>query len=75
VKMTQDVCVLLQACVSGKTADDYVFTRSNGEPVVGFRKRWEKLVADAGCPALLFHDLRRSAFATWFGEECRKPSQ
>lgn len=61
IKMTQDVFVLLQACVSGKGPDDYVFTRENGEPVVGFRKRWEKLTKDAGCPGLLFHDLRRSA--------------
>jgi hypothetical protein len=56
-----DVFVLLQACISGKAADDYVFTRPNGKPVVGFRMRWEKLVADAGCSGLLFDDLRRSA--------------
>ena len=60
IKMTQDVAVLLQACMSGKKPEDYVFTRADGEPVLDFRERWEKLTADAGCPALLFHDLRRS---------------
>ena len=38
-----------------------MFTRVNGKPIVGFRKRWDKLTASAGCPGLLFHDLRRSA--------------
>ena len=61
VKMTQDVYVLLQACVSGKGADDFVFTRADGEPVLDFRERWDSLTSSAGCPGLLFHDLRRSA--------------
>jgi integrase len=61
VRMTQDTCILLQASVSGQGPDDYAFTRASGKPVVGFRKRWEKLTADTGCPDLLFHDLRRSA--------------
>jgi integrase len=61
VKMTQDVFVLLQACVSGKGDGDFVFTRPDGTRVAGFRKRWEKLTTAAGCPRLLFHDLRRSA--------------
>jgi integrase len=43
VKMTQDVFVLLQACVSGKSDNDYVFTRPNGKPVRSFRKRWAKV--------------------------------
>jgi integrase len=60
VAMTQDVFTLLQACVAGKGSDDYVFTR-NGKPVAGFRKRWKSLTVAAGCPGLLFHDLRRSA--------------
>jgi integrase len=60
VKMTQDVYTLLAACVSGKGADDFVFTRSDGRPVLDFRKRWENLAVAAGCPELLFHDLRRS---------------
>ena len=61
VHMTQDVFILLQACVVGKSADDYVFTRSDGKPVLDFRERWESLATLAGCSGLLFHDLRRSA--------------
>ncbi len=60
IKMTQDVAVLLQACTSGKGPDDYVFTRQDGKPVADFRERWERLTVAAGCPKLLFHDLRRS---------------
>jgi integrase len=61
VKLTQDVFILLQACIGSKGADDCVFTRADGKPVLDFRERWEKLTTAAGCPALLFHDLRRSA--------------
>jgi integrase len=60
VKLTQDVYTLLQACVSGKQADDFVFTRADGSRVKNFRERWETLTTAAGCPELLFHDLRRS---------------
>lgn len=31
-----------------------------GEPIESFRKRWEAACKAAGCPGLLFHDLRRS---------------
>ena len=61
VKLTQDVFVLLQACVAGKDADDFVFTRENGKPIKGFRAVWKKLTTAAGAPGLLLHDLRRSA--------------
>lgn len=61
VKMTQDVFLLLQACLAGKSEDDFVFTRTDGRPVLDFRERWDKLTAAAGCAGLLFHDLRRSA--------------
>jgi len=61
VKLTQDVFVLLQACVAGKDADDFVFTRENGKPIKDFREVWEKLTTAAGAPGLLLHDLRRSA--------------
>jgi len=60
VKMTAEVWTLLQGCTSGKAPADLVFTRSDGSPIVDFRKRWEHLIAAAGCPGLLFHDLRRS---------------
>jgi integrase len=61
VRMTGDVFVLLQACAVGKTAEDFVFTRNDGKPVLDFRERWEQLTTAAGCARLLFHDLRRSA--------------
>lgn len=51
---------LLRLCVEGKRPEDYVFTRGV-KPVRDFRKSWENLCADAGVPALLFHDLRRTA--------------
>ncbi len=61
IKTTADVHVLLQACVAGKAADDFVFTRANGKPVLDFSKRWEDLTVAAGTLGLRFHDLRRSA--------------
>ena len=51
----------MQACAADKAEDDFVFTRADGQPVVGFRKRWENLTTLAGLSGLLFHDLRRSA--------------
>lgn len=60
IKMTMDVLILLQACVSGKNPDDFVFTR-DGRPISNFRDRWEKLTTASGCPDLIFHDFRRSA--------------
>jgi len=60
VKMTEEVYVLLSACVLGKRPDDYVFTREGGKRVVSFRKMWENVCVNAGCPGLLFHDLRRT---------------
>jgi integrase len=61
ITMTENVFVLLQACVAGKKSDDYVFTRSNGRRVHDFRKSWLAICEAAGVPKLLFHDLRRSA--------------
>ena len=60
VVMTSDVTTLLAACIAGKGSEDYVFTRASGQRVAGFRKAWAKLTKAAGCPELLFHDLRRS---------------
>ena len=51
---------LLRHCVEGKRPDDYVFTRGI-KPVRDFRRSWENHCTAAGVPALLFHDLRRSA--------------
>jgi integrase len=61
VPMTQDVFLLLQACCAGKDADCHVFTRQANKPVRRFSKSWANLCDSAGCPGLIFHDLRRSA--------------
>lgn len=61
VVLTPDVCTLVEACVIGKKPDDLVFSRDDdGSPLGDFRKRWHTLTTKAGCPGLLFHDLRRS---------------
>jgi len=51
---------LLRHCVEGKRPEGYVFTRC-AKPIRDFRKSWQNLCTAAGVPALLFHDLRRSA--------------
>jgi integrase len=51
---------LIRLCVEGKHPEDHVFTRGD-KPVRDFRKSWENLCTAAGVPALLFHDLRRTA--------------
>jgi len=60
VNLTQETRELLAACVAGKKPEDPVFTR-NGKVVSDFRGTWDKVTTTAGCPGLLFHDLRRSA--------------
>lgn len=54
---------LLAACVSGKEAQDYLFSRdAEGKmPIVDFRNGWKAAKSAAGMPNLLFHDLRRTA--------------
>jgi len=59
VVMTEKVRELLFACCAGKGPDDLVFTRK-GKPIVDMRKAWKKVTDAAGCPGLLFHDLRRT---------------
>ena len=67
VEMTAKVYELLNACCSGKSAEDPVFTRTarNGHKrvstIVDMRNAWKDATAAAGCPDLLFHDLRRTA--------------
>jgi integrase len=58
--LTDAAYVLIRECVRGKAADDYVFTR-NRKRIRSFRGTWAKVTEKAGVPALLFHDLRRSA--------------
>ncbi len=68
--------ILLKQSVTGKSADDYVFTRE-GKAVLDFRGAWLALCVKAGVgeyvgkdergkpiyEGWLFHDLRRSAGA------------
>jgi integrase len=61
VSLTGDAKNLLSACIAGKSPEDAVFTRGKGKAVSDFRKTWDKVTLAAGCPGLLFHDLRRSA--------------
>ncbi|HZL52293.1 MAG TPA: site-specific integrase [Terracidiphilus sp.] len=61
VSMTKAVYELLVGCISGKGADDYVFTRADGKRVKDFREQWRNACVAAGVPNLLFHDLRRTA--------------
>ena len=61
VSLTADAKNLLAACIAGKSPEDAIFTRGKGKAVADFRGTWDKITRAAGCPGLLFHDLRRSA--------------
>jgi integrase len=60
VTMTDNLYILISACVRGKSENDFVFTRPDGSPVISFRGLWHNACISAGCPRLLFHDLRRT---------------
>jgi len=63
--LTAETRKLLAECISGKEPGESVFTRTelSGKrvPVADFRGTWNAVTKAAGCPGLLFHDLRRSA--------------
>lgn len=48
VKMTQEAYTLLQACVTGKGPDDYLFTRQDGSAVLDFRGAWQGACVRSG---------------------------
>ena len=64
VTMTDNVFELLRECVRGKAHEELVFTRERSKLADGriadFRKAWARATEAAGCPGLLFHDLRRT---------------
>jgi integrase len=53
VVMTDSVYTLLSACVIGKGADDFVFTRKNGKNIRNFRAAWENACVRAGVGTVL----------------------
>jgi integrase len=61
VKLTQECIRLLVPCCACKQETAFVFTRSDGTPIVDFRDDWHALCTAAGLPSLLLHDFRRSA--------------
>jgi len=61
VTLTSTLVALLSSCIEGKRAGDYVITWPDGRSVKDFRGSWSKACVAARVPALLFHDLRRTA--------------
>ena len=67
------LCGLTDNRVADKAEDDLVFTRAKGQPVGGFRKRWENLTTLAGLSGLLLMICDVQPSATWYGEAFPKP--
>ncbi len=55
IQMTGEVYELLRACVAGKSPDDNVFTRENGDRVRDFRGAWWTLCLEAGLGKFVKH--------------------
>jgi len=55
VPMSQSLRTLLEPMVLGRKPEEKLFS------FVTIQKAWEKITANAGCPDVLFHDLRRTA--------------
>jgi integrase len=53
VFMTDAVHAMLTACIAGKAAEEHVFTRANGNPVLSFRGTWERECTRAGVGRLV----------------------
>jgi integrase len=60
VKTTERVYQIIAVCVEDKAPDNLVFTRPDGSFPGDFSKAWAAASERAGCPGLLFHDLRRT---------------
>jgi hypothetical protein len=59
--LTQKAFLLLSELAKGKQPEDFLFTRADGLPVKEDRVVWANACKHAGCPGLLFYDLRRTA--------------
>jgi integrase len=71
--MSPSILELIKQCIAGKGPEDYIFTRERtrsgrkprkGGHIVDMRDAWEDATKAAGCPGLLFHDLRRTGVRT-----------
>jgi len=69
LRMTSKVFELISELIRGKAPEDYVFTRERtarsyrtrkGGHIVNMREAWRQATEAAGCPGLLFRDLRRT---------------
>ncbi|HYN15348.1 MAG TPA: tyrosine-type recombinase/integrase [Terriglobales bacterium] len=69
VVTTDAIYTLLAACVVGKSADDFVFTRKNGRPVRDLRNTWENACVRAGVGSVVCADCSEPKLA---GKRCEK---
>jgi len=76
VEMTPLVYALIQQCVTGKQAEDFVFTRETGQPVRDFRGSWAKVCVQAGLGKMVCsacdHPSERDAKGSWNCAHCTR---